>query len=70
MCIDKTGTVAAITDHHEVNAVAIKKMLAESGQALVQKKDAMKPYDPEAPLLFQPLDIQRKQILFQSLLSS
>jgi hypothetical protein len=45
-------------------------MLTESGQALVQKKDAMKPYDPETPLLFQPLDIQRKQILFQSLLSS
>ncbi len=68
--IDKTGTVVAITGRHEVNAVTIKKMLAESGQALVQKKDAMKPYDPETPLLFQPLDIQRKQILFQSLLSS
>ncbi|HPH47264.1 MAG TPA: TlpA disulfide reductase family protein, partial [Chryseolinea sp.] len=68
--IDKAGTVVAITGRHEVNAVTIKKMLAESGQALVQKKDAMKPYDPETPLLFQPLGIQRKQILFQSLLSS
>ncbi len=68
--IDRAGTVVAITGHHEVNAVTIKKVLAESSQALVQKKDAMKPYDPETPLLFQPLDIQRKQILFQSLLSS
>lgn len=68
--IDKAGTVVAITGRHEVNAVTIKKMLTESGQALAQKKDAMKPYDPETPLLFQPLDIQRKQILFQSLLSS
>jgi thiol-disulfide isomerase/thioredoxin len=68
--IDKTGTIVAITGRHEVNAVTIRKMLTESGQALVQKTDAMKPYDPETPLLFQPLDIQRKQILFQSLLSS
>lgn len=68
--IDKTGTIVAITGRHEVNAVTIRKMLTESGQVLVQKKDAMKPYDPETPLLFQPLDIQRKQILFQSLLSS
>lgn len=68
--IDKTGTIVAITGRQEVNAVTIRKMLTESGQALVQKKDAMKPYDPETPLLFQPLDIQRKQILFQSLLSS
>ncbi len=68
--IDKAGTVVAITGHHEVTEVTIRKMLLESGQALLQKKDAMKPYDPETPLLFQPLDIQRKQILFQSLLSS
>ncbi|MEO7989266.1 MAG: TlpA disulfide reductase family protein [Chryseolinea sp.] len=68
--IDKTGTIVAITGRHEVNAVTIRKMLTGSGQALVQKKDAMKPYDPETPLLFQPLDIQRKQILFQSLLSN
>jgi thiol-disulfide isomerase/thioredoxin len=67
--IDKSGTVVAITGHQEVNAITIKKMLSESGQALAQKKDVMKSYDPNVPLLFQPLGIQREQILFQSLLS-
>lgn len=68
--IDKSGTVVAITGHQEVNAITINKMLSESELVLTEKKDSMMPHDPNVPLLFQPLDIQSDQVLFQSLLTN
>jgi thiol-disulfide isomerase/thioredoxin len=63
------GVVKAITGHHEVNEDAVNKMLTEPSQSLAEKKDAMKAYNPELPLLFQPLGVQKEHVLFQSTLT-
>lgn len=63
------GVVKAITGHHEVNEATINKMLTEPSQSLVEKKDAMKAYNPEVPLLFQPIGIEKEHVLFQSMLT-
>lgn len=63
------GVVKAITGHHEVNEATINKMLTEPSQSLAEKKDAMKAYNPEVPLLFQPIGIEKEHVLFQSMLT-
>ncbi len=63
------GVVKAITGHHEVNEATINKMLTEPSQSLAEKKDAMKAYNPEEPLLFQPIGIAKEHVLFQSMLT-
>jgi thiol-disulfide isomerase/thioredoxin len=67
--IDQTGTVVAITDHQEVNAASIRKVLDRVPVSMVEKRDAMKSYDREVPLLFQPVGIEKSDVVFQSLMS-
>ncbi|MBX2914694.1 MAG: redoxin domain-containing protein [Cyclobacteriaceae bacterium] len=67
--IGRDGVVKAITGHHEVNEATINKMLTEPSQSLTEKKDAMKVYNPEVPLLFQPIGIEQEHMLFQSMLT-
>lgn len=68
--IDKNGKVIAITGHHEVNEMNIRKMLMDAPLMLtVKHENKTKEYDRNLPMLFQPMGIDPSDVQFQSLLT-
>ncbi|MBL0744846.1 TlpA family protein disulfide reductase [Chryseolinea lacunae] len=68
--IDPAGTVVAITDHRDVNAATIRKVLDKSPLSLAEKRDDVAvPYTPDEPLSFQSIGMEKQDVVFQSLLT-
>lgn len=67
--IGKDGKVIAITSSEYVNRDTIQKVLQSSDVSLKVKKDVIKKYDRNTPLLFQPLGFAAEDLEFQSILT-
>jgi len=68
--VNQNGKIIAITGEGELNRLNIAKAIAEETNSFKVKKDIMKDFKRDRPLLMQDLGTEDHQIYFQSLLTS